>query len=84
MTKKSSLSSYFIAKFTCLSLIILSQYTDIEYPINSSTKTSIKQKFQRKYLIINGQAKYNLFGHWCFMRFYPVVFLAKLPFLGLT
>ena len=28
--------------------------------------------------------KYNFLGHCCFMRFYTVVFLAKLPFLGLT
>lgn len=39
----------------------------------SSTRTSIKQKFQRKYLVVNGQAKYNLFGHWCFMRFSLVI-----------
>lgn len=45
-------------------------------------RTSIKQKFQRKYLIISGQAKYNLFGHWCFIALNSVVCLAKIRFFG--
>lgn len=47
-----------------------------------STKKSIKQKLQHKYLIINGQAKYNLFGHWCFIAPNSVVCLAKIRFFG--
>ena len=41
----------------------------------------LSRLFRVSKLIINGQAKIYLFGHWCFTTFHLIVFLTKIRFL---
>ena len=73
----NDLSSIFRSSETCHILVALELIIDSQVIISSSTKRCIKAIILRKYLIINGQTKIYLFGHWCFIASDGAVCLAK-------